>query len=161
MKKNKLAGIILLNEMRKAYGRKRTLILLCMIPAIVVILFSILMHASLERRENYSIVVYCDDEVNLEKLRRAKPGKEKLFFSEERYDENEIYKGNVTVAIRVEDDISITYSGENITNAVAVLEAEKLAYEFAMILADEKVYAENINARRDIAYLLKFFNSSP
>lgn len=146
----KLGKIIFYNESRKAYGRKRTFLFHCFMPAVFVLLYSMIMYQAQETGQGYNIHVYCENAADMEILKKVEIEEKRVVFSDDVYDENNILNGKVTVAIRVEDEICISYSEELVSNVAALYKAENLAREFVLILADEKAYEESQEIRREI-----------
>lgn len=151
MKNKRLNRRILLNEIIKAYGKMGTYLLYCMIPAAFVLLFSVLMERAQQIGQCYRIGVYSEWEQVSDRLERVIEESANAFLSQTPFSKDEILKNGVTVAIRIDQSITIIYSEELVSNPGALYEAQSLARRFSAILADETSYYGFQRARMEIA----------
>lgn len=143
MKNKRLNRLILSNEVTKAYGKISSYLLYCLIPAAFVLLFSVLMYRAQQIGQGYRIGVYLEYGWTCEgKLEEAIGENKNVFLSETPFSKDEIRKNRVTVAILINQDITIIYSEELVSNPGALYEAQSMARKFSAILANETSYDE-------------------
>lgn len=134
--------VIIKKELCRIFGNKGAYLFALIMPILFILLFAFMLQRSATMTKNYDIWVYCEDEALVERIDAVVNEHTNVKYIRHAYEEKDVRDGKATVAISIAEHIDFFYDANLVSNTKAIYQAEIIANELSMQLADTALLVE-------------------